>query len=117
MSEQASVSEWASERVWVSDVSSNSIKEIYNEIKIPFLDILQKSIKTGVFPDELKIAKVITVFTTGEGSNLNNYRPISILPTSLKYYNLGHLLVDICEIWKKNAFSRTCQKCYNHGQK
>ena len=43
--------------------------------------IFVKSIKTGVFLVELKIAIVIPVFKTGEESHLNNYRPISILPT------------------------------------
>ena len=63
------------------DISSNAIIEIYNEIKIPLLNIFYKSIKTGVFSDELKIAKVIPVFKTGEESLLNNYRPISTLST------------------------------------
>ena len=35
---------------------------------------------TGIFPDELKIAKVIHIFKKGDKSNINNFRPISILP-------------------------------------
>ena len=47
------------------DISSNVLKEIYNEIKIPLINIFHKSIKTGVFPGELKIEIVILVFMTG----------------------------------------------------
>ena len=45
-----------------------------------YINIFHKSIKTGVFPGELKIAIVIPVFKTGEESHLNNYRPILIFP-------------------------------------
>ena len=43
--------------------------------------LINKSIETGVFPSQLKIAKVYPVFKGGEKSDPSNYRPISILPT------------------------------------
>lgn len=42
--------------------------------------IFNLSLKNGVFPDRLKLARVIPVFKSGDDSNLSNYRPISILP-------------------------------------
>ena len=97
------------------DISSNVVKEIYNEIKNPLLDIFHKSIKTGVFPDELKIAKVIPVFKTGEESLLNNYRPISILPTFSKIlerimYNrlYSHLTKHNLLYSKQFGFQKNC---------
>lgn len=36
-------------------------------------------IQTGVYPDCLKIAKVVPIFKSGETSDCNNYRPISTL--------------------------------------
>ena len=37
------------------------------------------SFKEGVFPDELKIARVMLLFKAGSSVDVNNYSPISIL--------------------------------------
>ena len=37
------------------------------------------SIQTGIYPDLLKVAKVIPIFKKGDSTSVNNYRPISIL--------------------------------------
>ena len=37
------------------------------------------TISTGVYPDNLKIAKVIPIFKKANSTSVNNYRPISIL--------------------------------------
>ena len=38
----------------------------------------------GVFPDKLKLSKVIPIFKSAEKYSMNNYRPISILPNFRK---------------------------------
>ena len=53
----------------------NTVKHIITSIVKPLTHIVNTSFKTGVFPDILKIAKVIPVFKSGI-----NYRPISLLP-------------------------------------
>ena len=42
------------------------------------------SFETGIFPDQLKIAKVIPLFKSDDKRIINNYRPISVLPVFSK---------------------------------
>ena len=46
--------------------------------------VFKVSIKQGIFPDSLKIAKVTPMFKSGAKYNVSNYRPISILPVFSK---------------------------------
>ena len=46
--------------------------------------MIDKSIETGGFPSTCKNAKVSPIFKTGDKDDVNNYRPISILPTISK---------------------------------
>ena len=46
------------------------------KLVIPCILKLQK----GVFPDSMKIARVIPIFKTGDAQEFSNYRPVSILP-------------------------------------
>ena len=46
--------------------------------------IMNKSIECGIFPRAWKNAKVNPILKTGGKDNVNNYRPISILPTLSK---------------------------------
>ena len=68
----------------VDDLSCNVIIDTYDYIKLPLFNIFQTSIREGVFPDKLKIAKVTPVFKAGDATSLGNYRPISILPVFSK---------------------------------
>ena len=47
---------------------------------IPLTHVLNQSIAQGIFPIELKTAKIIPLFKGGDTMLLNNYRPVSILP-------------------------------------
>ena len=41
--------------------------------------LIHRSFKDGIFPSELKLARVVPVFKCGDSTTPNNYRPISIL--------------------------------------
>ena len=45
----------------------------------PLTYIINLSISQGHFPDELKLAKVIPIYKSGEKQMIENYRPISVL--------------------------------------
>ena len=66
------------------DISSNVVIKIYDEIKTPLFHIFSESLKQGIFPHKLKIAKVTPLFKSGDETYFNNYRPISILPAFSK---------------------------------
>ena len=38
-----------------------------------------KSISTGVYPNKLKMAKIVPIFKTDDNTDPSNYRPISLL--------------------------------------
>ena len=48
--------------------------------------MINQSLTSGIFPQDLKTAKVIPVFKKDDNSKFDNYRPISILNSFSKIY-------------------------------
>ena len=70
----------------VSTYPSKVLKYI-SEIISPILStIINMSLSMGVFPDKLKLARVVPIHKGGDETELNNYRPISILPILSKIF-------------------------------
>ena len=67
-------------------ISTILLKTIKHEICKPVTTILNQSLSTGIFPDKLKVAKVIPLFKKGDNTIFDNYRPISILPAISKVF-------------------------------
>ena len=62
------------------DISYNVVSKCFRELCTSLKHIFDLSFENEIFPDSLKIAKVIPVYKSGDSSSLNNYRPISVLP-------------------------------------
>ena len=62
------------------NITSSLIKDIKHEIAMPLTILFNKSIHSGRVP---KLAKVIPIYKAKDKELLNNYRPISLLPTKL----------------------------------
>jgi len=48
--------------------------------------LINSSMKEGIFPKVLKQATVIPIYKKGEKDNMNNYRPIALLPVMSKIF-------------------------------
>ena len=66
------------------ELSAKIIKECRNDILYPLAHVFNRSLTQGVFPSELKIAKVIPLYKGDSKCLLSNYRPVSILPVMSK---------------------------------
>lgn len=67
-------------------ISSDFLKQIKFEIVDIVTLIVNQSLRSGIFPDKLKIAKVIPVYKKGDNHLIDNYRPISLLPAISKIF-------------------------------
>ena len=92
------------------------IRHCKSELAEILSDINSHAIAEGVFPDSLKIAKVIPVFKAGDLKSVTNYRPISILPIFSKifekviYKRLDDFLMKNEILHKTNlVFELNCQ--------
>jgi signal recognition particle subunit SEC65 len=65
-------------------VSTKMVKMIGIEISYPLAHIFNLSLRTGVFPNKLKLCRVIPIFKAGNILECDNYRPISLLSSISK---------------------------------
>ena len=93
----------------IVNINASVIKKVINEIKHPLEHIFNCSLRYGIFPDKLKISKIVPLFKQGCKQNLNNYRPISILPTFSKIlekiiYNRLNIFLEFNEVLTESQF-------------
>ena len=63
-----------------NDIDMTLLKKVIDNIVYPLTYICNKSFTEGTFPDDMKTARVIPLFKTGEKNVFTNYRPVSLLP-------------------------------------
>ncbi len=80
--------------------SMKLIKSIMHNIVEPFTHICNISLMSGVFPNQLKTAKVIPLYKSGSVDEVSNYRPVSILP------QLSKVLEKLFEIRLRNYIDK-----------
>ena len=73
-----------SKAIGCDGLNGNIIIDVYDSIKAILFKIFKASFEEATFPEKLEIAKVIPVFKKGYKENVENYRPISILPVFSK---------------------------------
>ena len=90
------------------NISSNIIKQCFGTLNRRLYYIYNIFVQSGVFPEEIKIARVTPIFKGGEVSDLGNYRPISalccfskILKKKIMYNRLYKQLLNNNILYKK----------------
>ena len=67
-------------------VSNKVIKAVQTSISTPLAHLINNSLQTGSIPKQLKRAKVVPLYKSGENTEVSNYRPISLLSVFSKIY-------------------------------
>ena len=67
-------------------ISNNLIKTAKNELIKPLTIIINQMLHTGIFPEPLKISKVVPLYKANDQMLLSNYRPIALLPSLSKIF-------------------------------
>ena len=61
------------------DIDMCLVKKIIPHLVTPLEHIYNTSLQKGVFPEGMKLARVIPLFKNGDMNDFTNYRPISLL--------------------------------------
>ncbi len=83
-------------------LSIKLIKHIINFIVEPLCVLINKSFNKGVFPNSLKIAKIVPIYKSGDKKDIRNYRPVSLLPVFSKIFEKLMLSRLLCFFNKHN---------------
>ena len=68
------------------EISMKTVKHVIKQIVRPLTYIFNRSLITGIFPNDMTTAKIIPVFKSGDRLQFSNYRPISLLPQFSKIF-------------------------------
>jgi len=67
-------------------IRSSFIKRMKEYLVPPLVHIINLSFSSGIFPDNLKHSLVTPIFKNDDKSNINNYRPISVISQFAKIF-------------------------------
>ena len=76
----------ASKSTGLDGIGPRTIKLAAQSLSPSIAMLINKSIATGQFPSQMKLAKVLPIYKGGEKSDPSNYRSISILSTVSKIF-------------------------------
>ena len=92
------------------------MKDAADILSKPLEAIFNSSLESGVFPNIWKVARVTSVFKTGSKTDLNNYRPISILSVFSKLIEkIAHDQVtgdQVSTFLKEKSMLSKCQHAF-----
>ena len=96
-------------------ISVRFLKKILEIITPPLTHIINQSLCTGIFPDRLKIAKVIPLFKKGDQHVLDNYRVITMVRSDVHAKGQGQRSnVKVTEVNTQLSHYRTLTPVWIH---
>lgn len=117
----------------IDSISVETVKRCATSLAPHLVSLLNNCIEKGIYPDALKVARVVPVHKGGDKSNTANYRPISVLPvlnTVFERIILNRLLIflESCKFfhefqygfrkkkWNATGTSRNNEQCTATGR-
>ena len=70
----------------MDDLPPRFLKDIAPCLAEPLAYLINLTFTTGIIPDDWKTGKITPVFKSGSKSNMDNYRPITVLPACAKIF-------------------------------
>ena len=67
-------------------IPTKILKQSIDKVIAPVTYIINISLMAGIFPDALKLAKVVPIYKSSKKNELRSYRPVSILPAFSKIF-------------------------------
>ena len=86
------------------------IKSVSLNIADFLTHIFNKSFTTGIFPDMIKDAKVVPIYTADDKLSFSNYRSISLLPVISKalerfmHYRIISFFIEKCNLLSEHQY-------------
>lgn len=104
----------------LDEIPMQVIKNSLEYIIDPLVYILNLMLQTGIFPDDLKKAKIKPLFKKGSKSNVSDYRAIALLPNFSKIFEkvIYKRLLDFLNKYNllhKNQFGFQKKKSTTHA--
>ena len=74
----------ATKAAGIDNVPPRMIKDAAEELCKPLCYLINLSLQTSLFPTAEKSGKITPIFKSGDPSNLDNYRPMTVIPVLSK---------------------------------
>ena len=101
-------------------ISNKVLKFIAPTIIQPLKHLINTSLRTGYFPDELKIAKIIPIYKDSDSHKFSNYRPISLINSlsrlieSIVCFQVTGF-ADACDLFSSHQYGFRSKHNVNHA--